>query len=57
LNPGFRMGLLDFRLQTGGAWTIVSDDTILNRDFHRRSSAFGMSKGNAGQPVTADTEI
>ncbi len=37
LDPSPRMGLLDFRLQTGGAWTIVSNDAILNRDFHMKT--------------------
>ncbi len=54
---GSRMGLLDLRLQTGGAWTVVSNDAILNRYFHGRPSAIGLSKGNAWHPVTADTEI
>ena len=55
IDPG--TGFLDLGLQTGGDWTVVSNDAILNRDFHERPSAIGLFKGNAWKPVTEDTEI
>ena len=47
---GFRMGLLDLRLQTGGAWTVVSNDAVLNRNFQR--TTLGQRSPAAPAPLT-----
>jgi hypothetical protein len=34
LHVDVRIGLADFGRQTGGAWLVVSDDAVFDRDAH-----------------------